>query len=95
MCVFSRAMLICPSTNVAGTIGLHFINQSYNTACNYFNRAGNQIDVSQMSKAYLLAVSSACGLAYGFGKLVQKGPPIIRNFGIMIPCVASAAASCR
>ena len=38
-------MLACPSTNVIGTIGLHWINQSYNTACNYANRSGSSQSV--------------------------------------------------
>lgn len=31
-------MLVCPPTNTQLTLFLHFINQSYNTGCNYFNR---------------------------------------------------------
>ena len=88
-------MISCPPTNVVGTLGLHFINQSYNTACNYSNRSGGDLDTKKLTVAYTLAVTSACGLAYGFGKFVQRGPPLVKRLGVLIPCVATAAASCR
>jgi len=88
-------MIACPPSNVPLTLGLHFINQSYNTACNYNNRAGSDMEMSKLLSAYLLAVSSACGLAYGFGRLVTNGPPVLKRFGILIPCLATAVSSCR
>jgi hypothetical protein len=42
---------------------------------------------------YVLAVSSACTFAYGLGKAVARGPAILQRFGILIPCIATAAAS--
>ena len=36
------AMLTCPPTNVAGTLFLHVVNQSYNAACNYANSPGSK-----------------------------------------------------
>ena len=88
-------MIACPPSNVAGTLALHFINQSYNTACNYCNRAGGELDMKELAKAYVLAVTSACGLAFGFGRLVANGPPIMKRIGILIPCIATSAANIR
>ena len=83
-------MLACPSSNVAGTLGLHFINQSFNTACNYYNRSGNSVDSKQLLQAYVLAVTSSCGLAYGFGRMIQRAPPVVQMLGMAIPCFATA-----
>eukprot|EP01040_Poterioochromonas_malhamensis_P016139 gene16139-18250_t len=68
------AMLTCPATNVPGTLFLHWLNQSYNTACNYANRSGSDQSMEALMKAYGLAVTSACTIAYGLGKLVARGP---------------------
>lgn len=84
--------LICPSSNVVGTLGMHVINQSYNMACNYFNRSGVGVPFQAMGTAYALAVTSACSIAYGMGKLVQK-VPTLKRFSIWIPIVATAMAS--
>lgn len=88
------AMLTCPASNVPGTLFLHWLNQSYNTACNYANRSGADQSMESLMKAYGLAVTSACTLAYGMGKLVAKGPKALQRFGVVIPCVATAAANC-
>jgi hypothetical protein len=61
-------MLTTPSSNIAGTLFLHWVNQSYNTACNYFNRSGNSQPLEDIAKAYGLATVSACSLAFGLGK---------------------------
>lgn len=87
------AMLTCPATNVPGTLFLHWLNQSYNTACNYANRSGSEQSMESLMKAYGLAVTSACSIAYGLGKAVAKGPKILQRFGVLIPCVATAAAN--
>ena len=85
-------MLTTPASNVPATLFLHWVNQSYNTACNYANRSGLKQDMGQLGRAYLLAVSSACSIAYGLGILVQDMPRLHR-FGILIPCLATAAAN--
>lgn len=87
------AMIQCPASNVAGTLFLHWFNQSYNTACNYANRSGNEQSTESLMKAYGLAVSSACTLAYGLGKAVEKGPRALKVLGPLIPLVATAAAN--
>ena len=43
-------MIACPATNVPGTLFLHWLNQSYNTACNYANRAGADQSIEQTAK---------------------------------------------
>jgi len=88
------AMLACPPSNVGGTLFLHWFNQSYNTACNYANRSGQEQSLEATAKAYSLAVASACGFAYGLGKIVEKGPPVLRSMGLIIPWFATAAANC-
>lgn len=86
-------MLTCPPSNVPLTLLLHWGNQSYNTACNYANRSGAEQSFSQTMQAYVLATSSACGLAYGLGQVFSRAPPSIKRFGIIIPCLATAAAN--
>lgn len=85
-------MLQIPPANVAGTLAIHIFNQSYNTACNYFNRSGEGVPLESMGKSYALAMTSACGLAFGMGKLV-KNVPALQRFSIWIPILASAMAS--
>ncbi len=87
------AMLSCPSTNVAGTLFLHWFNQSYNTACNYSNRSSLSLSTQQTAIAYTLAVSSACSFAYGLGKVVERGPTFLKRFNFFIPVMATAAAN--
>lgn len=87
------AMIACPASNVPGTLFLHWLNQSYNTACNYANRSGSDQPISQIMKAYGLAVGSACTLAYGLGKVVARSPALQAS-GALIPCIATAAANC-
>jgi sideroflexin-5 len=86
-------MLQCPPSNVPGTLFLHWVNQSYNTACNYANRSGAEQSFESTASAYVLAVGSACGFAYGLGRAYQFAPPAIRQFGVLIPCLATVAAN--
>lgn len=87
------AMIQCPASNVPGTLFLHWLNQSYNTACNYANRSGSDQSTEALMKAYGLAVTSACTLAYGMGKLVERGPRALKMLGPLIPVVAVSAAN--
>ena len=60
-------MLACPPSNVAGTLLLHWVNQSYNSACNYANRSrGGGQDMTQIGTSYALAVrlASTCYDSY-------------------------------
>ena len=45
-------MITCPATNVPGTLFLHWLNQSYNTACNYANRAGADQSIEATAKVF-------------------------------------------
>jgi hypothetical protein len=87
------AMISCPASNLPGTLFLHWVNQSYNTACNYANRSGADQEWQETAKAYGLAVISACSIAFGLGKAVERGPPILRRFGVLIPCFATSFAN--
>ncbi len=87
------AMIQCPASNVPGTLFLHWLNQSYNTACNYANRSGSDQSTDALMKAYGLAVTSACTLAYGMGKMVERGPKALKLLGPLIPCIAVSAAN--
>jgi len=89
------AMITVPSSNVPMTLFLHWFNQSYNTATNYFNRSGNSMSTTESLKAYGLATVSACSIAYGLGKVVERGPPVLSRFGALIPLVATASANVR
>ena len=88
------AMLLCPSSNVPGTLFLHWVNQSYNAYTNYHHRSGRDFDMTAALKAYGLAVGSACTLAYGLGKAYERAPPSIKKYGVLIPVLATAAANC-
>lgn len=39
-------------------------------------------------------MSSACSFAYGLGKFAAKGPAFLRSVPVLIPVIATAAASC-
>eukprot|EP01038_Epipyxis_sp_PR26KG_P008695 gene8695-11749_t len=86
------AMLSTPATNVAATMGLHWFNQSYNAACNYANRSGTSPPLLTTFGSYFLAVGSACSFAYGLGRLASTNP-FLKRFGVIIPCIATAAAN--
>ena len=51
------------------------------------------MSMKEIAMAYALAVGSAGTLAYGLGKVFERGPPILKKFGVLIPCVATAAAN--
>ena len=81
-------MLTIPPTNVPATLFIHFVNQSYNSACNYANRSGDSLALTQTLSAYGLAVTSACGFAYGLGKVTA-----LKRFGFAIPLLATSIAN--
>jgi hypothetical protein len=45
------------------------------------------------AQAYGLAVVSACGFAYGLGKVVERGPPALKAMGVLIPLLSVGAAN--
>ncbi len=87
------AMIITPATNIPGTLFMHWTNQSYNAVTNFYHRSGKDFDLQSALKAYGLAVGSACTLAYGLGKAYERAPPSIKKWGVLIPCLATAAAN--
>jgi len=87
-------MISTPASNLPGTLFLHWLNQSYNTACNYANRSGSSQSWQEVAQAYGLATFSACGLAFGLGKAFERAPPSLRRYGVLIPMLATAAANC-
>ena len=74
------------------TVFWQWINQSVNVMCNYVNRSGATVDVSQVAQAYGLAVAASCGIAVGAGKLVASGPPWVKRLGIAVPYAAVVSA---
>lgn len=87
------AMLACPPSNVPVTLFLHFANQSYNSACNYAHRAGAEVDWDALGKSYGLAVTSACGIAWGLGKVAARAPPSMAKLTFLIPMLATCSAN--
>jgi tricarboxylate carrier len=87
------AMLATPPSNVPMTLFLHFANQSYNSACNYSHRSGREVDWDSLGKSYGLAVTSACGIAWGLGKAASKAGPRMAKFSVLIPMFATCAAN--
>jgi hypothetical protein len=45
------------------------------------------------TQAYGLATVSACGFAYGLGKVVERGPKSLRSLGLLIPLLSVSAAN--
>ena len=86
-------MLQCPPSNVGFTLFLHWVNQSYNSACNYANRSGKDQSFESVASAYTIAVGSACSFAYGLGYAYRFAPPSLRKYGVLIPCVATVSAN--
>jgi hypothetical protein len=69
-------MISCPATNIPATLFLHWLNQSYNTACNYANRAGAE----QSEFEFNLCVSASCFIYCHCFYLLKQ-------FNIMLSCI--------
>eukprot|EP00903_Cladosiphon_okamuranus_P019579 g18007.t1 len=70
----------------------HWVNQSLNTAVNYYNRSGADMTARTVATSYALAVGTACPLAFGLGKAFQRAPPSMQRFSFVASYVAVAAA---
>jgi hypothetical protein len=53
------------ATTAPGMLFWHWFNQSVNVMVNYTNRSGAEVNMSQLSQAYGLAVVSSCSVAIG------------------------------
>lgn len=64
--------LMVTATGMPAQLFLQWLNQTYNSACNYFNRGGETVAWKSLAEAYGLAVAASCSLAYGFGQVCAK-----------------------
>jgi len=44
--------------------------QTANVVCNYVNRSGGEVDMTELTQSYLLACTAACSIAVGASKAV-------------------------
>lgn len=79
------------STTVAGSVFWQWVNQTYNVFNNYVNRAGPTVEMGPLVQSYVLAVTSACGIAIGAGRLL-KANPSLSKFGPFVPYLAVITA---
>ncbi|CAM9740670.1 unnamed protein product [Ascophyllum nodosum] len=70
----------------------HWVNQSLNTAVNYYNRSGSEMTAKTVAASYALAIGTACPLAFGLGKAFERAPPSLKRFAFMSSYAAVAAA---
>ena len=61
--------LMITATGMPAQLFMQWFNQTYNSACNYYNRSGADISWRALAEAYGLAVAASCSLAYGFGQV--------------------------
>lgn len=52
------------------------------------------MNVAEIGQAYGLAVVTACSMAFGLGKAIQRGPSYLKSLGPLIPLTATIIASC-
>ncbi|GMI33463.1 hypothetical protein TeGR_g6969 [Tetraparma gracilis] len=83
------------TSSVQGQLFWQWANQTYNSGLNYANRAGGDVDTTEIATNYGLAVGTACGLAAALKRFATTGPPLIRRLGAKpwaIPYLSVAAA---
>ena len=75
-------------------LGWHWLNQSYNTAVNYSNRSGDEVDTKSIMESYALAVVTSCSLAGGLGKAAERGLiPGLKHPAVVSYIAVAAAGS--
>jgi len=79
------------SKTVYGSVFWQWFNQTYNVVNNYVNRAGPTVEMGPLFQSYVLAVTSACGVAIGAGKLLAAFPSLT-TFGPFVPYLATITA---
>jgi len=75
----------------AGSVFMQWLNQTYNVVNNYVNRAGPTVEMGPLIQSYALAVSSACGVAIGAGRLLAAYPALL-TVGPFVPYLATITA---
>ena len=85
-------MLIHGPTHPLAAAFWQWMNQTLNVMCNYVNRSGAAVDMTQLGQSYLLAVAFSCTIAMSFGKLLQVYPAL-QAMGPFVPYVSVVAAS--
>ena len=82
------------------TIGIHWLNQSYNGAVNYANRnASSTISNETLARAYAAAVAASVGIALSAGAVSKKvatmgKPALATAVRATLPYTAVVAAGC-
>ena len=79
------------STSVYTSVFWQWVNQTYNVVNNYVNRAGPTVEMGPLLQSYALAVTSACSIAIGAGKLLEARPALAK-FGPFVPYLAVITA---
>eukprot|EP00752_Nemacystus_decipiens_P004214 g3851.t1 len=92
LCNIPVVAIMLFSKSVYVQVFSHWVNQSLNTAVNYYNRSGADMTTRTLAISYALAVGTACPLAYGLGKAFQRAPPSMKRFSFVASYVAVAAA---
>lgn len=83
------------SKSATATLFWQWWNQTYNVFNNYVNRAGPTVDFGPLFQSYLLAVTSALGVAFGARKLLAA-VPALQALGPFVPYLAVVTAgSCN
>lgn len=76
-------------------MGRSITHNSHHSRCvNYCNRAGGEVNVSELAASYCLAVAASCGLAVGLGR-ASKTVPMLKGLPpALVSYLAVAAAGC-
>jgi len=73
------AVMLLPSTILSPwrTVGVHWLNQTYNAAMNYANRnASNEISTRLLAEAYAGAVGTSVAIALGATYILKRIPNV-------------------
>jgi sideroflexin-5 len=76
-------------TGPAATVGLQWLNQSYNALFNYSHRSKADTTKDEILKAYGVATLTSCGLALGLSRFSNRIKP-----AFIIPTIAVMTAGC-
>ncbi|CAD7937224.1 unnamed protein product [Amoebophrya sp. A120] len=88
----TSGMVILSQRSLGQTVFWQWLNQTINVACNYVNRSGAAIDDNKLLFSYVLACSSAVGIAVGLNRL-SKSVVLLQRLGLLTPYLAVCAAN--